>query len=73
MHFNLSFGYIKGIFTIWFWTNFIVKAFNDDDDGDIDDVDDVDKKDCNDDYSYNSFNFQVRFFRFSIRLYLKDI
>ena len=45
IHFNFSFGYIKGIFYHWFWTSFIVKAFYDDDDGDIDDVDDVDKKD----------------------------
>ena len=74
IHFNLSFGYIKEIFTIWIWSNLIIKAFNDDDDEDIDDDDDdVYKEDYNDDYSYNSFNFQVRFFRFSIRLYLKDI
>ena len=62
IHLNLSFGYIKEIFTIWNWSNLIIKAFNDDDDEDIDDDDDDDdddKEDYNDDYSYNSFNFHV--------------
>ena len=49
---------VKGIFC---------RCFDDDDN--VDDDDD----NYNDDYSYDSFNFQVRISRFCIRLYLKNI
>ena len=46
---------------------------DDDDDDDNDDDDDDNDGDYNDDYSCNSFNFQVRTSRFCMRLYLNNI
>ena len=54
-------------------TVLLTSTKRDDDDDKNDDDDDENDDDYNDDYSCNSFNFQVRTSRFCIKLYLNNI